>query len=88
MTPQRQVRPPKTIFDSRYITLISMLRKRRLELGLAQEEVALKLGLSRTFVVRTEQRERRLDVLELHRWLGVLGMKMVDVEVVLTGEGH
>ena len=63
-----------------------MLRTKCLELKLTQVEVARKLSVTRTFIVRTEQQERRLDVLELYRLLRVYGMKMADVEAVLAGE--
>jgi transcriptional regulator with XRE-family HTH domain len=83
---QSQSRPPKTIFDPQYIALIKHLRVRRIELGLTQGDVAMQMGVVRTFVVRVEQRERRLDILELRRWLDVLGLKLVDVEAILAGE--
>ena len=88
MTSQRQSgpRPPKTIHHPKYILLIGHLRGRRVALGFTQAGLAKQMGVVRTFVVRVEQRERRLDILELLRWLDVLGMKLVDAEALLAGK--
>ena len=42
-----QSRPPavKTIYDPQYIALVALLRTRRLELGLTQEELARTIGV-------------------------------------------
>ena len=76
----------KTIYDPRYVSLISLLRANRISLGITQGHLARRMGVSRTLVVRVEQHERRLDVLELYCWLGVLGLKMAAVETILAGE--
>ena len=88
MTQQRQVRPrpTKTIFDPGYIRLIEHLRARRIERGMTQDHVAKEMGVVRIFVVRCEQKERRLDICELRRWMNVLGLRWGDVEAVLAGE--
>jgi transcriptional regulator with XRE-family HTH domain len=76
----------KTIHDPAYGRLIATLRARRLELGLSQEEVGKRMDASRTFVVRVEQKERRLDALELYRMLKALKMRLADIENALIGE--
>lgn len=78
----------KTIHAPAYGRLIATLRARRLGLGLSQEELGKRIGASRTFVVRVEQKERRLDVLELCRMLKVLKMRLADIEELLAGERH
>ena len=76
----------KTIYDPAYICMLRELRHRRRELGLRQEDVALQLGVSRTWVGKAEQCERRLDVLELHRLCLVYGISLADMAPLLNGE--
>lgn len=64
----------KTIHDPRYVRLVAALKQRRHQLGMSQDDVAAKLGCSRTRVVKVEQRELRLDVLGYWHWCGVLKM--------------
>ena len=54
----------KTIHHPAYVTMIQRLRERRIELGMSQDDVARKLKVSRTWVIKVEQRERRLDFIE------------------------
>jgi len=55
----------KTIYDPRYERMISALRQRRRELGMSQEVVARHLGVSRSWVSKVEDGQRRLDILEV-----------------------
>lgn len=54
----------KTIHHPAYVAMIERLRKRRLELGLTQEDVASNLKVHRTWLCKVETLERRLDVIE------------------------
>lgn len=54
----------KTIYDSRYQELIAFLHRRRIELGLDQQQLAKQMGWSRNTVSRVELKDRRIDVLE------------------------
>lgn len=54
----------KTIHHPAYVAMIQRLRARRIELGMSQDDVAKKLKVSRTWVIKVEQRERRLDFIE------------------------
>jgi transcriptional regulator with XRE-family HTH domain len=54
----------KTIHHPAYVAMIQRLRERRIELGMSQDDVAKKLKVSRTWVIKVEQRERRLDFIE------------------------
>ncbi len=53
---------------------LSLLRDRREAVGIAQVELAQKLGQTQAMVSRVENGERRLDVIELRAWLRVLGV--------------
>ena len=52
----------KTIYEPGYINLVDKLRRRRLDLGLRQKDVAATLGVKRNWVSKVELREIRLDV--------------------------
>lgn len=78
----------KSIYDPAYIRLVEALRRQRRKLGLSQAAVASKLGVSRTFLIRAEQCERRLDLLETYRLLEVYGLKLQDVADILGRDKH
>ena len=74
----------KTIHDGRYIALIELLRSKRIDMGLTHAEVASRLHVPRSWVGKVEQRERRLDVLDLWRLCQIYGMKLSELERVLA----
>ena len=76
----------KTIHDSRYSKLIDLLRARRHELGLTQEQVARQLRVPRTWMGKVEQRERRLDFLEGWRLCQLYGLKLSAIEIILSAD--
>jgi len=65
----------KTIHNPAYQRLVGMLRATRLERGLRQEDVARRLGVVRTWLVKVEQHELRLDVVQLVRLARVYGLR-------------
>ncbi len=77
----------KTIYHPMYEQLISLLRDRRRELGMSQEDVARKLSVCRSWVGKVEQRERRLDVMETWCLCRVYGVSLADVGKLLDGKG-
>ncbi|MDB5983565.1 MAG: family transcriptional regulator [Pseudomonas sp.] len=54
----------KTIHLARYQALLALLLEAREAAGLTQHELAAKLGRPQSFVSKTENAERRLDVIE------------------------
>ena len=62
-----------TIAHDRFL---SLLRQVRLDAGLTQAELALRLGLPQSFVSKYESGERRLDILELRHICEVAGTKL------------
>ncbi len=54
----------KTIHNTRYQSLLTLLLEARANAGLTQKELATKLGRPQSFVSKTENAERRLDVIE------------------------
>jgi transcriptional regulator with XRE-family HTH domain len=63
----------KTQHTQRYGRLLAALRQARLEAGLTQGEVALRLGVYASYVSKCESGERRLDVIELSEFCRVYG---------------
>ena len=55
----------KTIYLKEYRTIISLLKKARIECGLTQIEVAKKLRKPQSYISKCEACERRVDLLEL-----------------------
>jgi transcriptional regulator with XRE-family HTH domain len=74
----------KTIFDPRYCALIDLLKTRRCELGLSQEQVTRQLQVTRSWIGKVEQRERRLDVLETWLLCRLYGISLKDIEKTMT----
>lgn len=68
----------KSIKTESYQILISLLKKKRQELNITQEDLAKKIGLDQTFVSKYETGERRLDVIELRRVCEALGANFIQ----------
>ena len=56
---------PKSIYSKNYRSIIEILKKVRIDSGLKQEEVALKLKKPQSYISKIERCERRIDVVEL-----------------------
>jgi transcriptional regulator with XRE-family HTH domain len=69
----------KTIHHPAYNAMIRYLCDRRRELGMTQEDVARKLGVSRTWVGKVENLERRLDFLETVDLCRLYGIPLHDL---------
>lgn len=54
-----------TTYQDEYAVMLRRLQEARLEAGLSQEEVAHLLGKNQSFVSRSENGQRRIDVIEL-----------------------
>lgn len=61
----------KSIYSSEYSDLIELLTRERKRLGLSQAEVAEAIGMSQSDVSKIENQERRIDVYEFRKLLGV-----------------
>lgn len=73
----------KTIHDPAYERIVRLLQTRRRELKISQKEIAMQLGVSRTWVGKVVQRERRLDVLELVRLVKLLKVPLSAIERII-----
>lgn len=63
----------KSIHSREYGIFLDELRRVREESGISQIELAEKLGSTQSIVSKCERGERRLDLIELWRWLKALG---------------
>ncbi|MEK7596770.1 MAG: helix-turn-helix transcriptional regulator [Patescibacteria group bacterium] len=57
-----------SIYSKDYKDIIEHLKTARIEAGLAQQEVAIKLGKPQSFISKIESGERRLDVAEIKKF--------------------
>ena len=69
----------KSIYTDDYINIISALRAIRINKNITQAEMAKRLNTTQSFVSKVENRERRLDVIELLSWVDALGVSVSDV---------
>lgn len=69
----------KSIYTDDYIKIISVLRAIRINKNITQAEMAKLLNTTQSFVSKVENRERRLDVIELLLWIDALGVSVSDV---------
>ncbi|GFM77144.1 transcriptional regulator [Pseudomonas cichorii] len=72
----------KTIHNTRYQALLMLLLEAREAAGLTQKELATRLDRPQSFVSKTENAERRLDVIEFLEVCKGIG---VDPYEVLRG---
>lgn len=79
----------KSIHNSHYQSLLTLLLEARSTAGMTQKELATLLGRPQSFVSKTENGERRLDVIEfmaLCRGLGADPYEMLRrLESLLAG---
>jgi len=68
-----------SIHDAKYQAMIKRLELARKACGYTQECVAEKLEKPQRYVSKIENCERRLDVLELKRFLEVYALKSSDI---------
>ena len=69
---------PKPLHSSEYAFFLEELRAARARVGMSQVELAERIGEHQTFVSKCELGVRRLDVVELRRWTGALGIGLVN----------
>ncbi len=68
----------KSIHNKAYQQLLSLLRSKRLDRGITQEELASRLGVGQGIVSKIETHERRLDLVELREICLALGISFPE----------
>lgn len=61
----------KSIYSKDYKEIIDRLKKARVDAGLSQQAIANKLGKPQSYVSKIESGERRLDVAEIKKFVGI-----------------
>lgn len=68
----------KSIHNKAYQNLLQLLRLKRINQGVTQEQLASRLGVSQGIVSKIETHERRLDVIELREICLALGISFPE----------
>jgi transcriptional regulator with XRE-family HTH domain len=68
----------KSIISADYRLFLDFLKKTREDVGLTQIDLAKKLKITQSQVSKIERGERRLDFIELRRWLRALKVPIPD----------
>jgi transcriptional regulator with XRE-family HTH domain len=68
----------KSIISADYRLFLDFLKKTREDIGITQIQIAKKLKITQSQVSKIERGERRLDFIELRRWLRALGVPIMD----------
>lgn len=68
----------KSIHNKAYQQLLSLLRSKRLDRGITQEELASRLGVGQGIVSKIETHERRLDLIELREICLAIGISFPE----------
>jgi ribosome-binding protein aMBF1 (putative translation factor) len=69
----------KTVHSEEYRAVLRVLQAAREEAGLTQEQLALRLGETQSFVSKVERGERRLDIVELRHIGRALGLTLLEL---------
>lgn len=76
----------KSIYDEKYIEIITRMRLARIEKGITQNVLSKALGVPQSFISKVECCERRLDVVEFIYWLDALGLSIDEIVPAHTEE--
>lgn len=76
----------KILYSRHNGIFLAMLRGLRLERGLRQADLAVRLGRGQGLVSKVERGERRLDVIELRDWLDALDADFIGFVSGLDAE--
>lgn len=66
----------KSIHSAEYERFLVLLRNTRVQSGLTQDELAMKLNATQSFVSKCERGERRIDIVELGAWCSALDVSL------------
>ncbi|MFF7707368.1 helix-turn-helix domain-containing protein [Pseudomonas sp. NPDC007930] len=69
----------KSIHTDDYQVLVSLLRDYRLQAGLTQNDLAMRIGRKQAYVSAVEVEGRRLDLLQLRDWVNACGGNLVEM---------
>lgn len=67
------------IYEPEYRVLMDCLKAYRLQSKMTQQELADSLGCSQAYVSKYEQGQKRLDVIEIRKICGCLGVDLIEL---------
>jgi len=67
------------IYEPEYRVLIECLKDYRLQSKMTQQELALHLGCSQTYISKYEQCQKRLDIIEVRKICLCLGISFQEM---------
>ena len=73
----------KSIYSDAYLGFLSQLRATRIEQGVTQEELAIRLGTTQSFISKCERGERRIDLVEARLFCEALEVDFVGFVTTL-----
>jgi transcriptional regulator with XRE-family HTH domain len=68
----------KSIISKDYNLFLVFLKKTRQDVAITQVQIAKKLKVTQSQISKVERGERRIDYIELRRWLRALGVPVID----------
>lgn len=68
----------KSLYAEEYRALLAHLRDSRVRSGVTQIQMAELIGTTQSLVSKCERGERRIDAIELRRWVLELGLSFPD----------
>ena len=69
----------RSLSDPDYVEFIATLRRVRLAKGVTQKALSERIGKPQSFVAKVENRERRLDLLEVLKLCRALSVRLSDI---------
>ena len=76
----------KTIYTREYRILLRILKSKRQQKRISQQDMATRLGVHQSFVSKIESGERRIDVIELFRYCEAIGIEVIQLIKELNKE--
>lgn len=76
---QNDIMNRKTIFQEKYRDMVRQMVEIRKAHGLTQRDLAEKLKVPHCYVGRVETFERRLDIIEMVKWLKILKLNNNEI---------
>jgi transcriptional regulator with XRE-family HTH domain len=64
----------KSIYDEKYVEIITKLRAARIEKSITQNKLSKILNVPQSYISKVECCERRLDIVEFIYWLDALNL--------------
>ena len=69
----------KSLHRKEYKILLRLLYEKRTAADIKQEELAEKLGVHQSYISKTENGDRRIDLVELSDFCEALGVNLVEL---------